>query len=138
MDMYGGIGVRVCLYRHLRSLHHRFHKRVVVLLEDKRETHLQPAEADIVFEHSALYQVFSRPRIAHMAQSVYYLLWVHIAVRHILCRKIDQFNIRIIALLFRRRRIRFMAIYGCKTKDFLGFLTALRQRNKRPRFYPTP
>ena len=32
-------------------------------------------------------------------------------------------------LLFRRRRIRFMAIYGGKSKDLLRFLAALRQRS---------
>ena len=77
MDIHGYIGVDIGLECRLGGFHHRFHKGVVVLRENQRERHFETGDTDIVLQHSALYEVLTRPRVPHMPKSIYYLLRIH-------------------------------------------------------------
>ena len=77
MNVGSYIRVNVGLQSHLGGFEHRFHERIVVLLEDKGERDLESRYANIVFEHPALYQIFPRSGVTYMTQRVNHLLWIH-------------------------------------------------------------
>ena len=78
VDMRTDIRIDIGAQRRFRSFDHGFEEGIVIFLEDKRERDLETRYTNIVFEHPALYQIFTCPRIAHMAQGFYDLLWIQI------------------------------------------------------------
>lgn len=76
MDLGGDVGVDVGLERHFGSADDGLHERVVVLGKNQGERDLKTRDTDIVLEHTTLHQVLTGTRVAHMAQGIYYLLWI--------------------------------------------------------------
>ena len=77
MDVRCHIGIDIGLQGYFRRFDDGFEERVIIFLKNERERYFKTGDTDIVLQHAALYQVFSRSRVAHMAQSINDLLWVH-------------------------------------------------------------
>ena len=58
------------MYRRLGSFHHRLHKGIGRLLEDKRETDLHPVDTQIVGNHFGLNEVLLVAGITHRCQCI--------------------------------------------------------------------
>ena len=76
MNLCGDVGVDVSLQCYFRSPDDGLHERIVVLGENQGERDLKTRDTDIVLEHTTLHQVLAGTRVAHMAQGIYYLLWI--------------------------------------------------------------
>ena len=66
VDMYGSIGIDICLHSDFRRLEYGALEGIGIFIEDKRERNLHAGDAYIVFKHSCLDEVHAVTRVTDM------------------------------------------------------------------------